>query len=254
MKKTLKVLGGAAVLAATLGAEPAFAIDGLTANAQLTTNYVLRGITQSANKPALQGGLDYDTGVGITMGTWMSSLDFGDHTPLEWDLYAAYNFKVGPISASVGGIGYIYPDSGPLGSYDYFEFTGTLGADLGFGAWSAKFFGDPFDLPPGFFDIKGVHPNHEYFLQTGLTVPVANWLSLSGNIGTVLYDGAGTTNYAVWDLGATVTYDKYSLDLRYIDSSEHVPNAVLASTVAATGVHAFDTGPYFVATFKFAFP
>jgi uncharacterized protein (TIGR02001 family) len=253
MKKTLKILGGA-VLLATLGAGPAFAIDGLTANAQLTTNYVLRGISQTANKPALQGGLDYDTGVGVTLGTWLSSLDFGDHTPLEWDLYGAYNFKLGPVNMSVGGIGYIYPDSGTFGPYDYFEFTGTAGADLGFGTWSAKFYGDPFDLPAGFFDIKGVHPSHEYFLQTGLSIPVAPWLALSGNVGTVLYDGVGNTNYAVWDLGATITYDKYALDLRYIDTSVKIPNAVLAATRAATGVSAFDTGAFFVATFTFRFP
>jgi uncharacterized protein (TIGR02001 family) len=253
MKKTLGLLGGVALLA-SMEAAPAFAIDGLTANGQITTNYVLRGISQTANKPALQGGLDYDTGVGFTAGTWLSSLDFGDHTPVEWDLYGAYNFKLGPLNASVGGIGYIYPDSGRFGPYDYFEFTGTLGADLGFGTWNAKVYADPFDMPAGFFDIKGVHPEHEYFLQTGLTVPVAPWLALSGNIGGELYDGAGTSNYAVWDLGATFTYDKYALDLRYIDTSEHVPNSVLYVTKQITGVPAFATGPYFVATLTFRFP
>ena len=254
MKKTLKILGGAALMA-TLGAGPAFAIDGLTANGQITTNYVLRGISQTANRPALQGGLDYDTGVGVTLGTWLSSIDFGDHSPLEWDIYGAYNFKIEDIvNLSVGGIGYIYPYTGKFGPYDYFEFTATAAHDFGFASWSAKFFGDPFDMPAGFFDIKGVHPQHEYFLQTGVSVPVAPWLSLSGNIGLEAYDGAGTSNYGVWDLGATLTYDKYALDLRYIDSSVHIPNAVLVGTQVATGVPAFATGPFFVATFTFRFP
>jgi uncharacterized protein (TIGR02001 family) len=253
MKKTLKILGGAALMA-TLGAGPAFAIDGLTANGQFTTNYVLRGISQTANRPALQGGLDYDTGVGVTLGTWLSSLDFGDHTPLEWDLYGAYNFKVADVNLSVGGIGYIYPYSGYLGPYNYFEFTGTAAHDFGFASWVGKVYYDPFDLPAGFFDIKGVHPKHEFFLQTGVTIPVAPWLSLSGNIGLEGYDGAGTTNYAVWDLGATLTYDKYALDLRYIDTGSHIPNAVLAGTEALTGAPAFATGPFFVATFTFRFP
>src|ERR1700704_5923456 len=76
-----KISAGGACLA-LLASSPAFA-DGLTANGQFTTNYVLRGISQTATRPAVQGGLDYDTGVGLTIGTWVSSLDFGDDTNLE---------------------------------------------------------------------------------------------------------------------------------------------------------------------------
>jgi uncharacterized protein (TIGR02001 family) len=241
MKKTLQILGGAALVAA-LGAEPAMSA-GLTANGQFTTNYVLRGISQSSNRPALQGGLDYDTGVGITVGTWVSSLDYGDDSPMEWDLYAAYNFELGPVSASVGGIGYIYPYAGNFGPYDYFEFTGTLGHDFGFANWTAKFFYDPFDLPAGFFDIQGVHPTNEYFLQTGVSVPLADWISVSGNVGYEGYDAAINSNYTEWDFGVTLTYDKYALDLRYTDTSEHAPFGP-----------AFSTGPFYVATFTFRFP
>ncbi len=67
-------VGGACL--ALLAASPAFA-EGLTANGQFTTDYVPRGISQTATRPAVQGGLDYDTGIGITLGTWVSSLDFG---------------------------------------------------------------------------------------------------------------------------------------------------------------------------------
>lgn len=261
MTKKLPMTLAALALAAS-GAQSALAADDmpapmpspLTANGQLTTNYVLRGISQTANRPAAQGGLDYDTGFGVTLGTWVSSLDFGDDTPLEWDLYGAYNFKIGDLGLAVGGIGYVYPYSGKLGPYDYFEFTVAANYDFKFAQWSAKAWMDPFDLPAGFFDIKGVHPNHEYYLQTSLTVPVVSWLSVSGNIGYEAYDGVGNTNYVEWDLGATLTYDKYSLDLRYIDTSEHIPGSVLAATQAFTGAPNFATGPFYVATFTFRFP
>src|SRR5258706_10984344 len=152
MSFRVKILASGACLA-LFASSPAFA-DGLTANGQFTTDYVLRGISQTATRPAVQGGLDYDTGIGITVGTWVSSLDFGDHTPLEWDLYGAYNFMLGPVNASLGGIGYIYPYARHLRPYKFFEFTGTLGYDLGVAAWSAKVYYDPFDLPTDFFNLK----------------------------------------------------------------------------------------------------
>ena len=244
MRFKAKILAAGACLSVA-AASPAFA-DGLTANGQLTTNYVLRGISQTAKRPAVQGGLDYDTGIGVTVGTWVSSLDYGDDTMLEWDLYGAYNFMLGPVNASVGGIGYIYPYSGNFGPYDYFEFTGTLGYDFGFAAWSAKAYYDPFKLPSGFLDIQGTHPKTEYWLTTGVSVPVAPWISVSGNVGYEGYSGAGTTNYTEWDIGATLTYDKYALDLRYIDTNKDYNGY--------SGGPWFATGPFYVATFTFKFP
>jgi len=56
---------------------------------QFTTDYVLRGIKSNRKPPGGAGRPRFDTGVGLTVGTWVSSLDFGDDTNLEWDLYAA---------------------------------------------------------------------------------------------------------------------------------------------------------------------
>src|SRR5260370_14480734 len=101
---------------------------------------------------------------------------------------------LGPMMASVGGIGYTYPYAGHFGPYDYFEFTGTLGYDFGFAAWSAKAYSDPFDLPAGFFDIKRLHPKTEYWLTTGLSVTVVSWLSISGNVGYEGYSSSRATH------------------------------------------------------------
>ena len=54
MKKTSQILVGILGLACTTAwTSPALAIDGLTANADITSNYIFRGITQSANRPAV---------------------------------------------------------------------------------------------------------------------------------------------------------------------------------------------------------
>jgi len=41
---------------------------------------------------------------------------------------------------------------------------------------------------------------------------VASWFSI-GNAGYEGYPGTGATNYTEWELGVTMTYDKYALDL-----------------------------------------
>ena len=261
MKKTSQILIGTLGLAcASAWTSPALAIDGLTANAEITSNYVFRGITQSANRPAVQGGLDYTfRDSGFAVGTWVSSIDFGDHTPFEWDLYANYDFSLGPVYASVGVISYVYVWHGNFGPYTRVEPYIGLSHDFGVFAWSAKAFWAP-SVPNGYLTIHNQYnPDSSYYLTTGVSVPVAPWLAFSGNVSYQGYSGGkpkgfSDDSYSEWDLGATITVDKYSLDLRYIDTSKHILRAIKAATISGVGAPAFDTGPFYVATFKFAFP
>ena len=139
MKKFLPILLGALGLASVAATPASAQIAGLSANAAVTTNYVFRGITQSAKRPAVSAGLDYaipDTGLAV--GTWVSSINFGDDTPMEWDLYANYNFMLGPVNASIGGIGYVYTYAGNFGPYTYFEFNGSLSYTMDIVTLTAK--------------------------------------------------------------------------------------------------------------------
>ena len=59
----------------------------LTANAGLFSEYIFRGIAQTAGKPAVQGGFDLGHSSGFYAGTWASNIswleDFGAYNPLE---------------------------------------------------------------------------------------------------------------------------------------------------------------------------
>ena len=112
MKKHLStVLGATALGLVTMAATPAAAqIEGLSANAAVTTNYIFRGISQSGANPAVQAGLDYAVGdTGLAFGTWASSIDFGsfgpteDAAPFEWDIYGSYTFNVTDMFALSAG-------------------------------------------------------------------------------------------------------------------------------------------------------
>ena len=68
----------------------------LTANVGLFSQYVFRGIAQTAGQPAVQGGFDCAHSSGFYLGTWASNIswleDFGlyNRSSLEWDFYGGY--------------------------------------------------------------------------------------------------------------------------------------------------------------------
>ena len=81
----------------------------LTANVGVTSNYVFRGITQTDDGVALQGGVDYVHEAGLYAGAWASNVEFGNDKGYETDLYAGYNFKLNEnVTFDVGYIAYLY--------------------------------------------------------------------------------------------------------------------------------------------------
>ena len=68
----------------------------VSGNIALTSDYIWRGWTQSAGGPAVSGGFDLSTDSGFYIGTWGSSVQFGDAatsdlTELELDVYLGYS-------------------------------------------------------------------------------------------------------------------------------------------------------------------
>lgn len=114
-----------------------------SANVALTTDYLFRGVSQTDNNPAVQGGFDYsyggDTFADPYVGIWASNVEFrpagppGTNNPasIEIDYYGGLTGDVGTtgISWDVGGIYYHYPsqdeDAGG-GDFDYAEAYGNL--------------------------------------------------------------------------------------------------------------------------------
>ena len=87
----------------------------VSGNIALTSDYIWRGWTQSAGGPAVSGGFDLSTDSGFYIGTWGSSVQFGDATTsdtteMELDVYLGYSTDIADnISLDVGYITYTYP-------------------------------------------------------------------------------------------------------------------------------------------------
>jgi uncharacterized protein (TIGR02001 family) len=115
------VIGVPAFVTATPAlAEEAAAASPITANVTLASEYVYRGISQTREKLALQGGFDYAHSSGLYIGTWGSNVnwlsDAGASNSLELDIYGGYKGKVNDdLSYDVGFLHYEYPGSYPAG-------------------------------------------------------------------------------------------------------------------------------------------
>ncbi|HHJ34561.1 MAG TPA: hypothetical protein ENJ87_02235 [Gammaproteobacteria bacterium] len=110
MKKTI-VLATAVAAVLTSGVASA----DLSANAAITSNYIWRGVTQTTDQAAGQGGLDYSHESGLYAGTWLSNVNFTDSDGndsgegYEMDLYAGFSGEVSDIGYDLGVISYQYP-------------------------------------------------------------------------------------------------------------------------------------------------
>jgi uncharacterized protein (TIGR02001 family) len=118
---SMKKIVSALVLAGMVGAsglvmaeEPA-SPHTLSANITLTTDYVFRGVSQTQNGPAIQGGVDYSHSSGFYLGTWASNVDwvsqgYETNNSMEIDLYGGFKGKVAEsFGYDVGVITYYYP-------------------------------------------------------------------------------------------------------------------------------------------------
>jgi uncharacterized protein (TIGR02001 family) len=167
----------AAVLAS--GAGTAVALDDISANVALGTDYIFRGVSQTDSGPAISGGFDwaYDTGwngLSLYAGTWGSNIDpqffGGDSKPsMELDGYLGLSGSLGEIGYDVGWLRYFYPGGG---------FNDTSEWHIG-GSW--RWFGATYYYSKDWFGTGGdsasrIEGSFDYELPYGiaLTASVAN--------------------------------------------------------------------------------
>lgn len=199
MKKTLLAAAVASTLmvgAAVANAEGPWSTS---ANAALTTDYKFRGISQSNENPAVQGGFDLGHESGFYIGAWASVVDFdtdnGDYDgSIELDGYLGYGADIGDtgFSYDVGYVYYDYPgDDGAEG--DYQEFYGSIGwQDLTVGmAYSDDYYAETDEFYYLYADYSLALPNEfSLDLHVGL-----NFLEEDG--GFLSSDEDRYTDYAV---------------------------------------------------------
>lgn len=202
---------GAVFIYSSAGAEESKALipGDFSANVGLFSDYTFRGISQTTEKPAIQGGIDYsiDTGfngVGLYLGTWASNVDFsdGNEANIEIDWYGGLSINLSGVDISAGFLFYTYPGAADSLNYDFVEGTLSLGYAIN----------DNFSVGLGYNatgDYFGSSGNAHYVSGSAeYSVPVKGMdLTLDAAIGYQgIQDNAtwGTPDYWDWRLGATL--------------------------------------------------
>lgn len=190
-----------------------------SANVALTTDYVFRGVSQTDEGPAIQGGFDCGYQM-FYVGVWASNVDFNDATQadIEIDYYGGIKGNVGQFELDLGVIYYTYPGSNDPGAeLDYFEvkFGASTNITEGVGISGTVYWSDEYTGETG--EIIA--------FEGGISIALGNWQIISptftGLVGYIDFDQAGNTSYAWWNAGiefAMPGHDKFTIDLRYHDT------------------------------------
>ncbi|KQM65937.1 hypothetical protein ASE75_04605 [Sphingomonas sp. Leaf17] len=246
MRFSTIIIAGLGLAAAT----PAFAQDTappppvkVSGSVGLVSDYRFRGVSQSDEGLAVQGGITIAHESGLYIGTWASNLSgwgtFGGQN-MELDLIAGYKFPVGGSGTlDVGATWYMYPRGFDNTDFiePYAKLSGTLGpASLtagvayapkqeALGAWSsngtlaaAGIYDNPGDKNDNLYiwgDISSAVPN------TGLTAKAHIGYS-NGNegLGPFATSVAPTGEYVDWLIGAdyVIPNTPLTLGIAYVDT------------------------------------
>ena len=186
-----------------------------------TTDYVLRGISQSDRKPAVQGYFEgqYAAANWVTLyaGLWGSSLWTGAANA-EFDISGGARFSYNQFGLDVGYVYYNYPGGTPNAFFNYGEFYAkpslkvtdwlTIGGTV-----------------IGGNDFNSSGENAWYYAGTmAITLPqfmpLGIGTTISGELGRQTFAAAiGNTDYTTWNVGIAFNYKAITLDLRYWDTN-----------------------------------
>jgi uncharacterized protein (TIGR02001 family) len=227
---TAALIGGGATLAGPVSAQTTAADAGtapaatqpyaITANVTLASQYRYRGLMQTDNKPAIQGGFDFTHESGFYIGNWNSNISWLSDSnpdvsaPVEMDFYGGYRGTFATdMPCDFGGLKYYYPGDYPSGftSPDTTELYGSVGYKTTTFKYSyaiSNLFGFAKSKGSQYFDLSG---NYD----------LGVWgLTLNTHVGYQYVRNVDNASYYDWKLGLTKNLGLgLSVSLAYIDTN-----------------------------------
>lgn len=224
------ILASLAVPGIALAEDAAATPHTLTANVGLVSNYVFRGITQTVNKPALQGGFDYAHASGVYAGLWGSNVSWitasgsTGNASLELDTYAGYKGGfAGDFTYDAGFVRYNYlGEYVPPAGYVKADTSEIYGA-IGYKWITAKYsysLGDFLTVP----EAKGtsyLEVNASYTLaDSGVTLGAHyGKQTYKGTAADALVAGGFDPSYTDYKVNASKDFSGYVLGLAYTNTN-----------------------------------
>lgn len=185
----------------------------VTGTVSVASQYRLRGISQSDEDMAAQGGITLSHSSGIYVGTWASNLaGFGTFggSNVELDAIAGYTKALGDTTLDGGLIWYFYPGTS---GHDYGEVYASVSQPIG--PVKAKVGGNYA------FKQKSIGDVDNLWVYGELSAPIPRTpVSLRGHVGYT--DGKGSIfsgprgHYLDYSLGADVSWKSLTFSLSYV--------------------------------------
>ena len=226
MRKTIlaAAMGAAAALPAIVHAQAAApqSPHSVTGNVAIVSDYRFRGISQTFEQPAIQGGIDYAHASGFYLGNWNSSvsgLSYADSGGIEMDFYGGFKKAFGDFGFDVGLLQYYYPGAKAAGTEKY----DTLEAYVA-GSW--KWLTLKYSLTmTDWFGVNSVSTGTANgdsegsgYLELNASYEIAPKLTLVGHIGQQTVKNYGHLDYVDYKIGATYDMSGWLLGAAYVDT------------------------------------
>jgi uncharacterized protein (TIGR02001 family) len=258
---TTAVLGALAAPSFVFAADAAPASDFTASyNVGLFSQYIFRGLTQTNNKPALQGGFDVSHKSGLYIGGWSSNVswlrDNGSSSlyntggSLEIDLYGGFKTELGKtgLGIDLGALQYYYPGAHNTnlpkanttelyGALTYGWLQAKLSGVVSNDAWGfGKKYGDG-TVTNG--DERGA-----YYAELNANVPLADsGITALLHVGRQEFKDARYTaggpdaSYTDWKVGLTKGFDGgVNIGAFYTDTNISAANAASNWTYAGKNI------------------
>jgi len=187
----------------------------VTGTFDITTNYMFRGISQSNNTPAFQGGLTFSNKTGFYFNIWGSNVYF----PVEPDETATVEMDL------IGGYTHDFADKVSIDinvdRYNYFK-AGNLSYNELIANLTLYYLTFQFAYSN---NIYNTHSNGFYY-NLGATYDIPskyifglNNMTISGGIGHSSLHDEGIHSYNDYNIALTKTIGKYSFAIQWTDTN-----------------------------------
>ncbi len=204
-----------ALIGAVLAAASGAAVAEVSGNVAFTSDYRFRGISQTGEDFAVQGGFDYAHASGLYAGTWASVVDNFNGANSELDVYAGFGGSLtDALSWDVNVLYFYYPGAttaGGVAEINFLEVTPGVALDLDnlSASLSASFSSDYY----------GESGDSTYY-NLGVDVPLGEFgLGLHAGYQTVDDNVAwGTPDYADWSVSLSKSLGGLDWSLSYVDT------------------------------------
>jgi uncharacterized protein (TIGR02001 family) len=193
-----------AILALMMAASVTAAQAQVSGNISLNSDYRFRGISQTMENAAFQGGLDFNHKSGFYIGNWNSNVSADQYTGtsgLESDIYAGFKKEINGATLEIGAIRYTYAGANTFNTTEGYIGAGAGPVSLKVSQSTTNYFGTA--------DSKGTR-----YYDLNISVPLGK-VTVSAHAGYTDVANQKANDYTDYNVGASTELAGLTFGAKY---------------------------------------